>query len=114
MKPGILNKYCIEKLYESLKEDLKLSSFATSQYQGTVKIARWHVPKPIEKTDKLQKRQCTQCAAPLPANRWTCEYCGTSFSPIVRTGYGSFKMFRDPDEPEPIATVTSCALTMSY
>ena len=40
------------------------------------------------------KKQCTQCAAPLPESGWTCEYCGTSFEIAYETPAFNFGRIR--------------------
>ncbi len=97
----ILSEEYHDRYYPHLERDLRLASGATKVKQG----------KAPDK--KLIKLQCSQCAAPLPRNGWTCEYCGTSFkeTPLDVRPYRV-------SAPEPIedmpTTVSTCCLTMSY
>ena len=62
--------------------------------------------------EKLKKKQCTQCAAPLPKSGWTCEYCGTSFEAPYTTPPFNFGRVVPTSDYSSITT-TSVYLTMS-
>ena len=110
-----LSEEWVKRFIPRLERDLMMSSGFTKVIQGTGKIARWHVPdyKPLDKDTKLTPLQCSQCAAPLPKNGWTCEYCGTSFqeTPLNLSRYAVTKV--KPDDTM-LTTVSTTCLTACF